>query len=85
MKFVSNILKRQSGKVTRPYIIGCVAMTVTLGSGDSSVSECQTHDQKDVGSIPRCCGRRVLFCVVNFSVLTLILVSVLPLYYSSSM
>ena len=53
MKFVSDILKRQSGKVMSPYIIGCVAMTVTLGSGNSSVSECQTCDQKDVGSIPR--------------------------------
>lgn len=36
MKFVSDILKCQSGKVMGPYIIGCVAMTVTLGSGDSS-------------------------------------------------
>ena len=38
MKFVSDILKCQSGKVKSPYITGCVAMMVTLGSGDSSVS-----------------------------------------------
>ena len=67
------------------YVSRQIILSYHLGSGDSSVVECQTyHHQKVSGSSPGESSRR-FFLQGQLSVLTLILVSVPPLCYCSNM